>query len=314
MSRAEAARRAGMERQALRDAVLRYNGEDLAGLRDRAKGRPQRRLTEGEEAALAAVILRGPEPERDGCCAWTRGESVSLDGRPFRQNLPPFEHDAGAASNGVLAPEGAPRSPAARHKSPGAVRKKGLRAALKAAAAAHPGKHLQLWFQDEARVGNKGRVCHRWWLKGERAPGLAQQGYQWAYIFSAVRPATGEDFTLVLPVVSAAVMDLFLAQFAATLPADSHAVLVLDGAGWHDQRALTVPDNLTLVSLPAYSPELNPVERIWLYLRERFLSLRFLPDTEAIVEACCRAWNALSAEPGRIRSLCAYPWIMKLGS
>src|SRR5881409_3264067 len=66
--------------------------------------------------------------------------------------------------------------------------------------------------KDEARIGNKGRVCHRWWLKGERAPGLVQQGYQWAYIFSAIRPATGEDFTLVLPVVSAAVMDFFLAS------------------------------------------------------------------------------------------------------
>ena len=141
-----------------------------------------------------------------------------------------------------------------------------------------------------------------------------QQGYQWAYIFSAIRPATGEDFTLVLPVVSAAVMDLFLAQFAAALPADAHAVLVLDGAGSHDARALTVPGNLTLVPLPAYSPELNPVERIWLYLRERFLSLRFFPDTEAIVEASCRAWNALTADPTRIRSLCAYPWITKLGS
>ena len=171
-----------------------------------------------------------------------------------------------------------------------------------------------MWFQDEARVGNKGRVCHRWWLKGERPPGLAQQGYQWASIFSVVRPATGEDFTLVLPVVSAAVMNLFLVQFSAALPADTHAVLVLDGAGWHDERALTVPDNLTLVPLPAYSPELNPVERVWLYLRERFLSLRFLPNTEAIVETCCRAWNALIAEPGRIRSLCAYPWIAKLGS
>src|SRR5207248_3979432 len=73
-SRAEAARLAGMERQTLRDAVLRYNTEDLAGLRDRPKGRPQRRLTEGEEAALAAVNLRGPEPDRDGCCAWTRGD------------------------------------------------------------------------------------------------------------------------------------------------------------------------------------------------------------------------------------------------
>src|SRR4051794_28052630 len=74
MSRAAAAQLAGMERQALRDAVLRYNTEDLAGLRDHPKGRPQRRLTEGEEAALAAVIPRGPEPDRDGCCAWTRGD------------------------------------------------------------------------------------------------------------------------------------------------------------------------------------------------------------------------------------------------
>lgn len=87
----------------------------------------------------------------------------------------------------------------------------------------NPGKPLQLWFQDEARVGNKGRVCHRWWLKGERAPGRAQQGYQWAYIFAAIRPTTGEDCTLVPPVVSAAVMALFLAQFAATLPADAPA-------------------------------------------------------------------------------------------
>jgi transposase len=74
MSRAAAARLAGMERQALRDAVLRYNTEDVAGLRDHPKGHPKRRLTEGEEAALAAVILRGPDPGRDGCCAWTRAD------------------------------------------------------------------------------------------------------------------------------------------------------------------------------------------------------------------------------------------------
>jgi len=109
-----------------------------------------------------------------------------------------------------------------------------------------------------------------------------------------VRPATGEDFTLVLPSVSAKVMDLFLAHFAASLPEDVHAVMVLDGAGWHDERALAVPGNVTLVPLPPYSPELNPVERVWLYLRERFLSLRVLNDTEAIIDACCDAWNALT--------------------
>lgn len=74
MSRAESARLAGMERQALRDAVVRYNAEGLAGLHDRPKGRPPRRLSDGEEATLAAVILRGPDPEQDGVCAWTRAD------------------------------------------------------------------------------------------------------------------------------------------------------------------------------------------------------------------------------------------------
>lgn len=129
-----------------------------------------------------------------------------------------------------------------------------------------------------------------------------------------MRPATGEDFTLVLPSVSAKLMDLFLEHFAASLAEDVHAVMVLDGAGWHDERALTVPQNVTLVPLPPYSPELNPVERVWLYLRERFLSLRALGDTEAIIEACCDAWNTLTTEPDRLRSLCAYPWITKVSS
>lgn len=129
-----------------------------------------------------------------------------------------------------------------------------------------------------------------------------------------MRPATGEDFTLVLPGVNAPIMDLFLAQFAATLPRDVHAVLVLDGAGWHDQRALDLPGNLTLVTLPPYSPELNPVERVWLYLRERFLSLRVLDDTDAIIDASCKAWMALAAEPETLKSLCNYPWIRKVAS
>jgi transposase len=72
LSRAEAARLAGMERQALRDAVVRYNAEGLGGLHDLPKGRPSRRLNATEEAELAAAILRGPDPDVDGCCAWTR--------------------------------------------------------------------------------------------------------------------------------------------------------------------------------------------------------------------------------------------------
>lgn len=74
LSRADAARLAGMERQALRDAVVRYNSEGLAGLHDRPKGRPKRLLAAAEEAELVATILRGPDPVKDGCCAWTRAD------------------------------------------------------------------------------------------------------------------------------------------------------------------------------------------------------------------------------------------------
>ena len=100
-------------------------------------------------------------------------------------------------------------------------------------------------------------MCHRWWRRGERAPGTRQIGYQWAYIFSAVRPDTGDDVTLVMPSVNAKVMDLFLAHFADTLDRNAHAVMMCDGAGWHDERALTVPDNVTLALWIPYSPELN---------------------------------------------------------
>ena len=183
--------------------------------------------------------------------------------------------------------------------------KKGASRILKATAAAHPDKRLQLWFQDEARVGNSG--CVTGWRRGERAPGTRQIGYQWAYIFSAVRPDTGDDVTLVMPSVNAKVMDLFLAHFADTLDQDAHAHDV--GAGWHDERALTVPDNVTLALLPPYSPENVQPRRAGLaYLRERFLSLRVLDDTEAIIDACCR----MDRPHRRTGSEPSYPWIMKV--
>jgi len=143
---------------------------------------------------------------------------------------------------------------------------------------------------------------------------VRQLAYQWAYIFTAIRPATGEDVTLVLPAVNAEAMQVFLDHVAASRPPDAHIVMVLDGAGWHRSGALVVPEAITLVVLPPYSPELNPVERVWLYLRERFLSLRLFETTNAIIDACCDAWNRLVAEPSRLRSLCAYPWIDKVCS
>ncbi len=89
MTRAAAARLAGMDRQALRDAVVRYNAEGLEGLYDRPKGHSSRRLTADEEAALAAVIIAGPDPERDGVCAWTRADLCRWLDRHFAKTYHP---------------------------------------------------------------------------------------------------------------------------------------------------------------------------------------------------------------------------------
>jgi transposase len=175
----------------------------------------------------------------------------------------------------------------------------------------HPEARVQLWCEDEARVGQKGRTCHRWYERGVRPPGLVDQRFDSLYLFAACRPGTDEAFALALPEATTASMGVFLAAFAEQLEPGTHAVLLLDQAGWHGSRRLVVPGNVTLLPLPAYSPELNPVERVWLYLRERFLSHRVLDGYAAVLDAACRAWNALAAEPGRLASLTAYLYLLR---
>jgi hypothetical protein len=163
---------------------------------------------------------------------------------------------------------------------------------------------------DEARIGQKGRVTHVWYQKGVRPRGLHQQGFASAHLFGAVCPERDAGVALAMPEVSTAAMGLFLAELSRALPAGTHAALVLDGAGWHVSPDLKVPTNLTLIRLPPYSPELNPVERVWEHLRDRWLSHRLLAGGyEAVRDAACVAWNALLAEPGRLRSLTSFPWL-----
>jgi DDE superfamily endonuclease len=173
-------------------------------------------------------------------------------------------------------------------------------------------KHIRLFFQDEARIGQKGRTCHVWWTRGARPPGLCDKRFTFAYIFAAVEPGSDHGFALVMPYANTDAMQQFLDRFADTIADDEHVAMFADRAGWHIAGDLRVPDNITLVQLPSYSPELNPVERVWLYLKERFLSHRLLADYDAIADAACQAWNRLTAEAGRITSLCSYPWILKV--
>ena len=168
---------------------------------------------------------------------------------------------------------------------------------------------LEVWFQDEARVGQQGTLTRVWAERGSRPPAPRDQRYKWAYLFGAVCPARGVGAGLVLPRADAAMMNLHLAEIGARVAPGAHAVVVLDGAGWHKPgKRLRVPGNVTLLHLPPYSPELNPVENIWAWLRANQLSNRVFDGYKAIVAACCTAWNSLTADPERITSIATRPW------
>ena len=255
MSREEAARAAGMDRQTLRDWVHRYNAEGVAGLRDRPRpGRPCA-LDEGRQAALKGLILRGPRLERDGCVAWRARDLRELVERRFGVRYSESGVRRLLRGLDLSWQKARPVHPEADPKAQERF-KKDLPGLIKAVARRHPGERVELWFMDEARVGQKGGVTHVWYQKGVRPRGVRQQGFSSAYLFGAVCPERGEGVGLVLPEVSTAAMDLFLAELARAVPAGSHAALVLDGAGWHVSDDLTVPANLTLIHPPPYSPEL----------------------------------------------------------
>ena len=117
------------------------------------------------------------------------------------------------------------------------------------------------------------------------------------YLFGAVCPARGTAAGLVLPFVNTAAMNAHLAEIARTVAPGAHALLILDGAGWHGSNALVVPDNLSLLTLPPYSPDLNPVENVWAYLRANKLAISVFESYDDIVDACCNALEFLRQRP-----------------
>lgn len=103
-------------------------------------------------------------------------------------------------------------------------------------------------------------------------------------------------------------MNLHLKEISRAVAPDAHAVVLLDQAGWHTTAKLGIPDNISLMPLPAKSPELNPAENVWQYLRQNWLSNRVFDTYDAIVQACCQTWNNLIDRPWKIMSIGIREW------
>jgi len=170
------------------------------------------------------------------------------------------------------------------------------------------GTPIEIWWQDEARVGQKNGITRRWARRGSRPSAPKDQRTKSAYIYGAICPAEGKAAGLVLPRCNSEGMTLHLAEIAATVAPGAHAVLLLDQAGWHGSGALIVPPNITLMPLPSKCPELNPVENIWQFMRDNWLSNRIFKSYDDILDQCCFAWNRLADQPWRIMSIGLRKW------
>lgn len=171
------------------------------------------------------------------------------------------------------------------------------------------GKPIEVWFQDEARVGQQGTLTYVWAERGSRPSVPRDNRHHSVWLFGAVCPERGTTAALVLPHVCAQAMTLHLAELSTQVAPGSHALVLMDGAGWHQTGGrLSVPDNVTPLPLPPYSPELNGAEAIWAWLRANRLSHRVWDNHEEIVNDCCAAWNDFASAPQRVASVTRRAW------
>ena len=167
---------------------------------------------------------------------------------------------------------------------------------------------VDIWFQDEARIGQQNTMTRCWAKTGTRPRVVRQQQFLSAYLFGASCPATGQSVAIVMPVSNAASMTAHLRCISEQLDAGRHAVIVLDRAAWHTTKRLPGCHNISLMYLPPASPELNPMEQVWQQLRQDSLSNRCFDDYDDIVSSICDAWNRFTADPERVKSLCHRKW------
>jgi transposase len=167
---------------------------------------------------------------------------------------------------------------------------------------------VDVWFQDEARVGQQGSQTRIWAKKGTRPRVVKQQQFLYEYIFGAVCPSQKTCAAVVVPYANHEGLIEHLNEISHHVPVGRHAVIIMDQAGWHHKIDLCIPSNITIIHLPPYSPELNPQEQVWQHLKDTYLANRVFKDHKEIVDACCKAWNSFAQMPEFIKSLTERDW------
>ena len=307
-SRTDASRIGGVGLQIIRDWVLRFNARGPDGLVDgKSPGAPSK-LNADHRRALAEVVEADPVPAVDGVVRWRRKDLARWLLETFR-HLARRDHGRARVEGARLRQDLGAAAPLRAKRAGRRGFKKNFPAELAKIRARLPkGVEIELWWQDEARIGQKNKLTRRWARRGTRPRVPRDQRTEWAYIFGAICPAKGKGAGLVMPWCDTDAMAAHLIEISAAVDPGAHAVLIVDQAGWHLTPKLAIPDNITVLALPPRSPELNPVENVWQFMRDNWLSNRIFKSYEDIVALCCQAWNNLIDQPWKIMSLGMRKW------
>ena len=297
----------GLSRRACQDWVRRFNEAGLPGLEDRHGGGREGPLTPEQQERIRERLEAGPTPE-DGICSFRGADIQRILANEFGvlRSLPAIYNLLHRLGYSYLRPR--PRHRRADLESQ-AKFKEQLPQQLEELARAHPRKRLRLFFQDESRFGQQGTTTNVWAPKGSRPTAVRQTEYEYLWVIGAVCPATGQSEGLLSPRLNTDVINVFLREFSNTLLSDEHAVMIWDGAGFHTSSKLKVPANVTVLQLPPYSPELNPMENLWHYLKSHYWSNRAYGDYEELEEAAIDAWRTAVLDPELMKTVCAAPYV-----
>ena len=307
-SRTDASRIGGVGLQIIRDWVLRFNARGPDGLVDgKSPGAPSK-LNADHRRALAEVVEAGPVPAVDGVVRWRRKDLARWLLETFAISLDETTVGRELKALGFAKISARPRHYAQNELAVEAFKKNFPAELAKIRARLPKGVEIELWWQDEARIGQKNKLTRRWARRGTRPRAPRDQRTEWAYIFGAICPAKGKGAGLVMPWCDTDAMAAHLIEISAAVDPGAHAVLIVDQAGWHLTPKLAIPDNITVLALPPRSPELNPVENVWQFMRDNWLSNRIFKSYEDIVALCCQAWNNLIDQPWKIMSLGMPKW------
>ncbi len=293
----------GLTRRVVQQHVYDYNEHGLEALKEQRGAPPEPLLTPEQEQVLVARIEDGARPEDHVC---------SLRGKDFQRILRAEfgkQRSLTTIYNLLHKLEYSYLRPRPKHNLADPLKQQAfldsLPAQLERIAREHPAKRLRIYFQDEARFGQQGTLTNVWAKTGSRPTAVRQTAYQYVWVMAAVCPETGHSEGLIAPRLNTRYINTFLGQFAETLAPDEHAVMLWDGAGFHRGNELVMPANITAIQLPAYSPEFNPIENLWHYLKSHHWSNRAYRDVEELEVAVIQAWRDSVMDATLMKTVCS---------